>query len=256
MKKNLSVILVLAVCGLFLNVQKSSSQDSAVDIGADFVSRYVWRGLNLGGSAAHLQPYIEYSPRNTGLTIGTWGSFGLSPGAGVTEADLYISYSPVESFTVTISDYFFPSDSPFARDDYFNYKKGETGHTLEGMVSFNGTENFPVSILFAMNLYGDDGTDEDGNNYYAKYLEIGYSTSYKNLDIETFAGMAIDNPKTELGAEGWYGDSGGIINLGVNFSGSLRISETISIPAFSSLIFNPEAGNIYLVAGLSFGFTQ
>jgi hypothetical protein len=41
----------------------------------------------------------------------------------------------------------------------------------------------------------------------------------------------------------------GIINLGVNFSGSLRISETISIPAFSSLIFNPEAGNIYLVAG-------
>lgn len=256
MQKNYTAVLTLTALLFFPGAASSASGQSSFGIGTDIVSRYVWRGINLGGASPHIQPYIEYSPGNTGLVAGAWGSYGTGAGSGVTEADLFISYSPVESFTVTITDYFFPSDQPFLRDKYFNYIKGETGHTIEGMAGFNGTESFPVSVLFAMNLYGDDGTDENGDSYFAKYLEIGYSASLGSLDIETFAGMALDNPKTDLGAQGWYGDSGGLINLGVNFSGSIRLSEAVSVPAFSSLIFNPEAGNIFMVAGLSISFQQ
>ena len=42
--------------------------------------------------------------------------------------------------------------------------------------------------------FGADGTDEEGNNYYAKYLEVGYSASIGELGIKPFTGMALDNP--------------------------------------------------------------
>lgn len=233
-------------------IKSQTTDQTNLSFGADIVSRYIWRGINLGGSSPHVQPFIEYEIGNSGLVAGFWGSYGIGTGSAGTEADIFISYTPVEIFTLTVTDYYFPSDIPFATDNYFNYRKGATGHTIEGMASFNGTEGFPVSILFAINLYGADGTDAEGNNYNAKYLEVGYSTSYRGIDIEPFAGLALDNPATEQGAEGWYGDSGGLINLGVNLSKSIKLTETLDIPVFSSLIFNPQAGNIYMVIGLSF----
>ncbi len=231
----------------------SDAQESAgLNFGADLASRYIWRGINLGGPSPHIQPFIEYTAGSSGLAAGFWGSYGLGAGSAITEADFYISYTPVELFTFTVTDYFFPSDIPFGGDEYFNYRKGATGHTIEGMARFNGTERFPFSVLFAVNLYGADGTDPMGNNYHAKYLEAGYSFSAGGASIETFAGFALDNPDTGSGAAGWYGDSGGLINLGFTISGNISLSEMIALPAFSTLVVNPEAGNIYMVFGLSF----
>ena len=46
-------------------------------IGADVVSRYVWRGTDYGNAAA-VQPFIE---TNLGpITVGAWGSWSISPG--------------------------------------------------------------------------------------------------------------------------------------------------------------------------------
>lgn len=251
MKKTLSMVLTaLSIySGAFL---ASAQETSNLDFGADIASRYIWRGINLGGPSPHIQPYIEYAVGNSGLAAGFWGSYGLGAGSAITEADFYLSYTPVDFFTLTVTDYFFPSDTPFGGDEYFNYRKGATGHTIEGMVRFNGTEKIPFSLMFAINLYGADGTDPMGNNYYAKYIEAGYSFSAGDASIETFAGFALDNPDTAMGASGWYGDSGGLINLGITISGNIRFPETIALPAFSSLVFNPEAGNIFMVFGLSF----
>ena len=158
----------------------------------------------------------------------------------------------MDMFTIGMTDYYFPSDRAFSRDGYFNYKKETTGHTFEAMASFDGTENFPISILFAMNVYGADGTDENGDPYYAKYLELGYSHSIGATDISVFMGAALDDPKEEQGASGWYGNnSAGIINLGATVSKSLKISDSFSLPISTSLIFNPEAENIYIVFGIS-----
>ncbi|MFP4366827.1 MAG: TorF family putative porin [Bacteroidales bacterium] len=252
MKKTIIPIMLALIMLIPGKINSQTTEQTNLGFGADIVSRYIWRGINLGGSSPHIQPFIEYGIGNSGLVAGFWGSYGIGPGSAGTEADIYISYTPVEIFTLTVTDYYFPADTPFSTDDYFNYRKGATGHTIEGMASFNGTEGFPVSILFAINLYGADGTDEEGNNYNAKYIEFGYTTSYGDIGIEPFAGLALDNPATEQGAEGWYGDSGGLINLGVNLSKSIKMTETLDIPAFSSLIFNPQAGNIYMVIGLSF----
>jgi hypothetical protein len=248
MKKRL--ITLLMVLMVYPLMSQTTRNGSDFNFNADAVSRYIWRGINLGGPSPHIQPSIEYSV--AGLAIGVWSSYGLGAGSEITEVDLYISYSPSDYFTFTVTDYFFPSDTPFSRGNYFNLSKGKTGHTIEGMAGFNGTPGFPVWVIFAMNLYGVDGTDENGKNYNAKYLELGYSATFREIEIGTFAGMALDNPNTAGGATGWYGDSRGIINLGISLSKSIRFTDTVSLPVFSSLVFNPEAGNIFLVGGLNF----
>ena len=230
----------------------SQSESSNFSIGTDVVSRYIWRGLNLGGSSPHIQPYVEYAFGNSGLSVGAWGSHSMGASSTGAEADIYLSYSFMDMFSIGITDYFFPSDRQFAMDSYFDYDSETTSHTLEAMLSFDGTESFPVSIMFAMNFYGADGTDENGDNYMAKYLEIGYSTSLPDGEISVFAGAALDDPKEEEGAVGWYGNSAGIINLGTSVSKSIKITDDYSLPISSSLIFNPEAENIYLVFGVSF----
>ncbi len=219
--------------------------------GADIVSRYIWRGLNLGGNSPHIQPWIEYRFGGSGLAAGVWGSHSLGASSIGTEADLYVSYTPATAVTITVTDYFFPSDVPFASDRYFNYDRETTGHTFEGMICFNGTEKLPLTAAFAMNMYGADGVNENGNNMLAKYLEIGYSGNIGEITYLIFSGFALDNPDEEAGAIGWYGNSAGMINLGLGISKEIPISESISIPVRSSLIFNPEAENIYLVFSLN-----
>ncbi len=253
--KQTMMILTCSCMSFFLvpftaNGQNNDSS-SNLSFGADVVSRYVWRGLNLGGSSPHVQPYIEYEFGQTGLSVGAWGSYSLGFGVAGTEADLYLSYSPTDWLNLTISDYFFPNDVAFERNNYFNYKKGETTHTFEAMITLGGTENFPLYTTFAMNFYGADGINEKGESYNAKYIELGYTTNISDTDLNLFIGMAPDNPKTDMGGEGWYGDSAGIINFGFSLAKNYQIGN-ITLPAFSSVIFNPEAGNFYLVVGLSF----
>ena len=66
-----------------------------------------------------------------------------------------------------------------------------------------------------MNVYGADGTDENGDPAYAKYLELGYSHTMGETDISVFMGAALDDPaERNDGVSGWYGNAAGIINLG------------------------------------------
>ncbi len=120
------------------------------------------------------------------------------------------------------------------------------------MASFNGTENFPLTVLFAINVYGADGINAKGNAYHAKYLELGYSHTVSETDISVFMGAALDDPDEQNGAIGWYGNnSAGIINLGTKVSKTLKITDSFSLPVSTSLIFNPEAENIYVVFSIS-----
>lgn len=54
-----------------------------VQLGADVVSRYIWRGTDFGESMS-VQPGLSLSVG--ALTVGTWASYAISaPGAGANE---------------------------------------------------------------------------------------------------------------------------------------------------------------------------
>jgi hypothetical protein len=259
--------------GLFAQ-EEPATEESPWSVGADFVSRYIWRGVNLGGSSPSIQPYLEYGfgTSDHSFAIGAWGAYSVSGAQTGQEADIYISYTLKDMFSLTFTDYFFP-DETSGRNKYFNYnmdwdkinsgEEAQTGHVVEAALSFNGTDNIPVSVMFAMNIWGADSrkyTEESGvmvaedKIVMSKYLELGYSTDVNGVAVDVFAGAALDNPEIEKGEPtGFYGQrAAGFINLGFSLSKEIQITENYSLPIFGSFITNPEAENVFMVFGISF----
>ncbi|MFH1619130.1 MAG: hypothetical protein ABIG11_04430 [bacterium] len=245
----LTLFLLCHVFPFYLHALESG-KTSGFSFNTHVVNRRVWRGREYGGNFPHVQPSIEYSFGNAGLAVGAFASHAIHPSSIGEGADFYISCVPWDSVVMTFVDYYFLSDG--VGNNFFNYSRNETKHIIEGMIRYNGTENFPATLLFAMNVHGADGTRPNGDPYYAKYLEAGYPISFTAVDIRIFLGAALDNPEREDGWVGYYGGSGGVINLGFTLSRKIKISETYSIPVNSSLIHNPETKKVYLVFCLSF----
>lgn len=223
------------------SLHEADQQKSNLSIGADVYNRYIWRGINLGGNTMSIQPSLEYSFGNSGLVVGAWGAFSMG-GQTVQEIDLYLKYTPIDLFTITVTDYFFPDDR--GGYDYFEYREDLTSHIIEAAVSFNGLEGLPLTALFAMNLHGDEAN--------STYFELGYAFDLKgDVGLSLFAGATLTEPGP--GETGFYGqEQAGLINLGVTGSKELKITETFSLPVSSSLIINPEANYIFMVFGFSF----
>ncbi len=241
MKKTLLAIVfafaLLSATNVNSNTLNSASEDSlSLNINADFVSRYVWRGLLTSGNP-NIQPYASISYK--GLTFGAWSSFGLS--TPFAETDLYLSYSagPV---TLTVNDYY-AADS-LENFSYFNYNKKETLHAFEAQITYNGPESFPISLTAATFFAGADDSDEDGDNDYSTYLEIAYSSEISGLPLKLFVGGTT--------GKGIYSDNANIINVGATISKSLKISSSYELPIFGTLSVNPYTEDMFFVFGITF----
>ena len=146
-------VITLSIMNLLLIL---SMLNGEVTIGADVVSRYVWRGTDFGNAAA-VQPSIETTIGP--VALGAWGSWSISPGpadASGNECDLYAS-TTVGPVGLTLTDYFFPEYAGV--DSLTNIDK----HIIE--VS-GGADLGPVSLLAAANVSGDDDN--------STYLELAY----------------------------------------------------------------------------------
>jgi len=248
---------------LLASANSFSQDNSPIQFGADLMSRYIWRGVDLGGESPNIQPGLKVllNSKDTihSFSIGAWGAYNFN--TVNQEADLYITYTFRNIFSFTLSDYYFPGSPTYtvSQKKYFRYKNDNTGHVIEPMISFNGTESIPFTLLFAMNVYGADSrkvnTDGTlGDIFMSKYVEVGYKNSIKGVDYNAFVGAAIDDPDEEKGEVGYYGGnkSAGIVNLGVKASKKIKITNDYSLPVQASLISNPEAEKIYIVFGISF----
>lgn len=236
-------ILLLLMPGLSV-----AQVETSLNPGVDFMSRYIWRGLNLGGSSPSIQPSLEFTAGN--FTLGSWGAFSTGNGMTLQETDLYLSYTFKEVVSLTITDYFFQNDS-VANNHYFEFDENKTGHLLEASASFNGTEKIPFTLLAALNFWGADALKADGKKQYSTYFELGYNGKCKDVDYNVFMGFTPNNPDEEKGETGFYGPDAGIINLGIKASKSLKITDTFSLPVSASFMVNPLAENVFLVVGIS-----
>ncbi|MFK5959298.1 MAG: hypothetical protein QM495_10595 [Lutibacter sp.] len=232
-----------------LYAQKDSTEvENPISISCDLMSRYVWRGTDFGASPS-IQLGVEYS--KSGFAIGAWGAYAINF-QGYQESDLYIKYTfHKEIFTVMVTDYYFQSD--LVSQNYFDYKKLTTGHVFEAALTFNGTEKLPLSLMIATNVYGadskkinDDGTV--GENQYSTYAELTYS--FKHFDI--FMGTNLTQVDRDKGESGYYGNYMGVVNLGITITKEIKITSYYNLPLTVSLITNPQAEKVYLVAGFSF----
>jgi len=142
-----------------------------VTIGADVVSRYVWRGTDYG-NAASVQPGIETAVGP--VTVGAWGSFPITDAIGTSttagnECDLYAS-TTVGPVGLTFTDYFLPVYA--GTDSLLNLDI----HVFELSV---GADLGPVSVLAAANVSGDDDN--------STYLELTYGAFSLGLGNGTYS---------------------------------------------------------------------
>jgi len=257
------MIVVTVICSLNPNFAQDSS-DVSLDFGTDLVSRYVWRGSQFGGTSPNVQPYTELGIGN--FVLGAWGSYSLGGSNPFQEFDFYAAYSLLEDkVSITLTDYYFPDES--ADYNYFNYDANTTGHVLEAIVSFNGTEKIPFSAFLATNFFGNDATSFSDDSatlnkmdgiQYSMYLELGYATTLKSVDFEAFLGINLSDPSKPdfstgyMGETGYYGKHMGVVNLGITVSKEVEISDKFTLPVMASLITNPQAQKIFMVFGISF----
>ena len=230
MKRITSLLVFLFAIVLFLSTTvglkaQEEEKSNPIDIGADIMSRYVWRGTDYGSSPS-IQPYMELGLG--GFALGFWGAYTTNL-PGVQELDFYANYTFSDVVTIGITDYFFP-DEIFGYD-YYEFRGDSTAHILEGMASFNGLENLPLTLMIGYNFAGDSQN--------STYLELGYSFSI--LDIFLGAG------------NGFYTTDGkfNVVNLGIGVSKDLKITERFSLPMSASFITNPEAKKVHFVFGIS-----
>ncbi len=242
------IIMLLLVTSLNGFTQESTgtvSEKSNLSLGADIQSRYIWRGIKLGGNSASLQPYIEYSVGK--LAFGGWGAYSLGGDIAGQEVDLYITFSATETLSFTFTDYFFPDGN----NNYFNYGS-ETGHVFEVMASFSGTKTFPIGLTIATNIGGAD-KDINGNQSYSTYVEINYGGTAGDIEYNLFVGAAFLDQGNYYQITNSFSNltDSKLINVGLSASKEIKITDSFSLPVNSSLIFNPEQDNVYLTFGFS-----
>jgi hypothetical protein len=243
-----SVVALLLIC--ICMVTTSMAQEKvAITTGFDFYSRYAWRGLDIANTPS-LQPTLAAGYQ--GFELGIWGAYTLSNQAWDSdEIDFWLGYtadlSNSAAFSLLATDYYYPN----AGIDFFNFNNYDAtfsngqpnpgAHLFELGVSVTGPEKFPVTMSGYVNVYNDAGNNT--------YFEIDYPLSLDDADLNFFVGAtggSKDNPS-------YYGaDEFKVINVGVEATRDLQVSESFSMPLHLKFYINPNEEFSHFVVGLSF----
>lgn len=233
MKTILTSLLALLLAGAVT----AGAQDTVeTTVGTDIVSRYVWRGQDLGGVS--VQPTLGIGFK--GLSLSAWGSVGLSDPLDTREFDLTLAYS-AGGFNIGVTDYWFDSGlDPLNR--YFAYGPDCTNHVFEANIGYDF--GF-ASLQCYTNFAGNDSLNESGRLAYSSYLEASVPFSTGDIDWTAAAGMVPF-------ATDFYGTDGfRFVNLSLTASKDIRVTNTFSIPLFTQVAFNPCSNAAYLVVGIT-----
>lgn len=224
--------IVLFAWGLVLSGTALAQEKIEATIGADFVSQYIWRGLDCGNVS--VQPTLGVAYK--GFSLSAWGSVGFKS-EDTKEFDLTASYT-VGGFSVGITDYWF--NTPEER--YFNYKAHGTSHVFEGMV---GYDFGLLSAAWYTNFAGNDGYNKSGKRAYSSYVEVNVPFKLATCEWTGTLG-AVPYATTFYDTNGFA-----VTNIALKATKDIKITETFSVPLFAQVIANPSSQKAYFV----FGFT-
>lgn len=233
--KYLSIIFFVIISITNLNIAQSLS------VNVDFVSRYIWRGFDLGANTPSLQPNVKFS--TGGFTAGFWGAYAFANENALEEIDFYASYSfnlsESGSINIGLTDYMNPN-SGTRIGSFSNYddSDGPGAHYIELNAGYSGPESFPINFSFNTFVYNLE------NN--PIYFQLGYNTSIDDVGFSIFTGATTGDEN------GYYGvKEFSVINLGFTASKSIKVTESFSVPIFGSIILNPAAEDLFYVLGFS-----
>lgn len=224
--------IVIIAMGLVASATALAQDKVEATIAADFVSQYVWRGLDCGNVS--VQPTLGVAYK--GFSLSAWGSVGFKS-EDTKEFDLTASYT-TGGLTVAVTDYWF--DDPEPR--YFYYNAHSTSHVFEASVAYDFGL---LSAAWYTNFAGNDGLTPSGKRAYSSYVELNAPFRLATCEWTGTVG-AVPYATT------FYDTSGfAVTNIALKASKDIKITDTFSVPIFGQVIANPCSGKAYFV----FGFT-
>ena len=234
-KKTAILLFFAATSTVAVYGQEEKKSRFSIDVGADLVSSYVWRGMYTSG--ASFQPELSLSAY--GLRLGAWGSSDFT--ALAKEVDFFLSYE-TGGFSIGITDYWWMGEG----HPYF--KKGSS-HILEASLGYTISENVPLSLGVNTLFYGDEDK-QDNKQQFSSYFTAGYSFSVKSVDCEVGVGLGISPLKNGMFTnEGKVFD---VASISARASKNLQFTEKFAMSVFVELILSPARDNAYLVFGIGF----
>ena len=224
-----AALIFLVTCSSIPTVSAQS-----FSVGADFMSRYVWRGVDFGESFS-IQPTLEFGAGN--FSIGSWASYSIAAdGSGANEHDLYFSFG-LGPVTLGMTDYYFPGPGT---TNFFDFSNGGDGaHFFEVNASVGGTDDFPLSL--SANVFVHNEPDN------SVYIEASYPFSVEDVDLGVSLGIVPQE-------SAFYGTSNfGVTVLGLTATKEIAITESFSLPVTVMYVVNPTPGveRSFLVFGFS-----
>jgi len=221
---NKTVLILITILSMTTIIAQEKSK-AEIDLGVDFASRYVWRGLEFSDSPA-IQPYVELKYGN--FTLGVWASYETGGQVVGQEFDVYVSYK-LGPISVGFIDYTFPVDG--FSDGHFQIKN----HIGEAIFSFDGLDKFPLTAMLGMNVYNDDTN--------SIYTEVGYPFKIGETALNVFIGAG----NKIYSIHGNYA----ITNFGFTATKEIKITDSFNLNMSASTIFNPNTEDAYLVLVIS-----
>ncbi len=238
MRKCLQHITLLLCMTMIAPAITNAQEKVEASIGADIVSGYIWRGQDLGNVS--IQPFLGISYK--GFSFSAWGSAGISNLAGgkeqPKELDLTLGYT-IGGFNAGITDYW-SSGGP----SYLKYSAHNTVHVFEVSLGYD----FGVAAINWYTNFAGDDYKANGNRAYSSYVEINAPFKLGGLDFAASLGA------TPFQSSAVYGETSGfsVIDISLEASKDIKITESFSIPMFAKITMNPQTEGTYFVFGVSF----
>ena len=188
-------ILALALVGVsafsFQTKAEESAKGISLEVGADIVSSYLWRGMNLGGLSVQPSVTLDWN----GLYVCGWANIGA-------DSWLYEEFYPELDMTIGYDNYGFMVDLThlyyFGGEAYLKGMKNPVNQLSSSTLELHAGINIgewcpivPLSIDWYTTLLGYDPVlDENGNikRAYSTYIQLGYDI---NLPLGIVLGLKM-----------------------------------------------------------------
>lgn len=230
-------VLTIAAMGI-MSINTANAQDKVEgSVSADVVSRYIWRGQELGDAAIQPSASLAYK----GLSLTAWGSYGFLNSADTKEFDLTLAYT-IGGLNIGITDYWF---SKYGADNkYFEYRAHDTEHVWEANI---GYDFGPLAIQWYTNIAGADGQNKSGDRAYSSYVQL--SAPFKLATCDWTATIGAVPYATDFYKDTASGFT--VTNVALRATKTIPVCKSWGLPVFMEGSCNPSTKKGYLVVGFT-----
>ncbi len=145
------LVLALLAIGAIL---QAKAEDFNIDASVELYSSYIWRGDKVCGT--QFSPSVSFKYGR--WTLQSFGFLAIDGSYKEIDWDLYYRY---KCFSFHFADYFYHGNTYAAPENYFNFKKGESTHVLEGIVCYE-PESLPLAAKWFTFVFGSWLPQADG----------------------------------------------------------------------------------------------